>query len=250
LSAALFCTNPKCFAQELERLIHFASKDALNIDGLGDKIVEQLMNEGLIKNPADIFSLTKGDLEPLERFAEKSADNLINAIEKAKNTTLARFIYALGIRHVGEESALRLAKQFNTIEKLINANEDQLLEVNDIGPRVAEEIVKWFKDKENLRLVEELIKNGVTIQVQSSSAKADKVQKFVDATFVVTGTLHSMTRNEAKNKIRELGGEVCESVSKKTSYVVVGENPGSKYEKAKELGVKILNENKFIEMLM
>ncbi len=245
-SVALFCTNPKCYAKELENLIHFVSKDAFDIDGLGEAIVEQLVDEGIIKNAADIFTLTQGDLEPLDRFAEKSAENLILAIEKSKNTTLNRFIYALGIHHVGEETALRLAKHFGSLENIMVASLEELQQVNDIGPRVAESICEWFKEEENIRLVKSLLVNGVKIK---SLPTQTGQQKLSGLTFVLTGSLESMSRDEAKEKIRALGGEMSESVSKKTSYVVVGAEPGSKYEKAKESGVKILKENEFLELV-
>jgi len=243
---ALVCTNKKCFAQEIERIRHFVSKDAFDIDGLGEKIVEQLMNEGLIKNPADLFTLTKGDLEPLERFAEKSADNLIEAIVKAKIQPLNRFIYALGIRHVGEETAIRLAQHYGTLQKLMSASLEDLQEVNDVGPRVAESIFEWFSDKDNQKLVEELQKNGV--QVTSYKLQVTK-QRLSGQIFVLTGSLESMSRDEAKKKIRALGGEMSESVSKKTSYVVVGSEPGSKYQKAVDLGVRVIKEKEFLELL-
>jgi len=244
---ALICKNPKCFAQESERIRHFASKHAFDIDGLGDKIVEQFMNVGLIKNPADIFTLTKGDLEPLERFAEKSAENLINAIEKAKKVTLPRFIFSLGIQHVGEETAIRLANHFHNLENIMSASLEELQQVNDVGPRVAESLSEWFQSRENKKLIEELVKNGVKIEVQKLSNK--EIKKLSGLTFVLTGTLQTMTRDEAKEKIRALGGEVSESVSKKTSYVVAGESAGSKLQKAQKLGVKIIDEKKFSELI-
>jgi len=246
-SVALFCTNAKCFAKQLENIRHFVSKDAFDIDGLGEKIVEQLMNEGLVKNPADLFTLTKGDLEPLERFAEKSADNLIEAISKAKIQPLNRFIYGLGIRHVGEETAIRLAKHFTKLENILSANFEELQNVNDIGPRVAEEIFNWFRDKDNLKLIEELRENGVKIK----DLKIERLKdlKFAGMTFVLTGSLQSMSRDEVEEKIRELGGKISSSVSKKTSYVIVGSEPGSKYQKAEVLGIKILNELEFKKLL-
>ncbi len=245
-SAALFCTNTKCYAKELENLIHFVSKDAFDIDGLGERIVEQLMDEGIIKNAADIFALTQGDLEPLDRFAEKSAENLIAAIEKSKNTTLNRFVYALGIHHVGEETALRLAKHFGSLKKIMGASLEELKKVNDVGPAVAESIGEWFGEKENIQLVESLLANGVKIK---SLPVPSGQQKLAGLTFVLTGSLETMSRDEAKQKIRALGGEMSESVSKKTSYVVVGAEPGSKYEKARELRVKILEEKEFLNLL-
>jgi len=244
-SAALFCTNSKCYAKELESLIHFVSKDAFDIDGLGEAIVEQLMNEGIIKNAADIFVLTQGDLEPLDRFAEKSAENLILAIAKSKNTTLNRFVYALGIHHVGEETALRLAKHFGSLDKVISATLEELQQVNDVGPAVAESIYEWLREKENIKLVKSLLINGVKIKSLATTGQ----QRLTGLTFVLTGSLESMSRDVAKEKIRALGGDMSEAVSKKTSYVVVGAEPGSKYEKAKELGIKILDEKGFVELL-
>ncbi len=245
-SVGLFCTNSKCYAQEAERLKHFASKHAFDIDGLGEKIVEHLMNEGLVKNPADIFALTKGDLEPLERFAEKSADNLINSIEKAKKVTLQRFVYSLGIRHVGEETAIRLANHFSSLDKIMEAGLEELQKVNDIGPRVAESLKEWFEEKENRELIKDLLKNGVKIRnLQPTTYNL----QLTGQTFVLTGTLSTMTRDEAKEKIRQLGGEVSESVSKKTNYVVAGENAGSKLERARTFGVKIIDEKKFVELI-
>ena len=190
--------------------------------------------------------MTKGDLEPLERFAEKSADNLINSIEKAKKVTLARFVYSLGIRHVGEETAIRLAAHFYSLEKIMDASLEELQKVNDIGPRVAESLNEWFQSKENKKLVEELVENGVKIE---DVGRRTYDLRLANKVFVLTGTLITMTRDEAKDKIRELGGEVSESVSKKTNYVVAGENAGSKLQKAQVFGVKILNEKEFINLL-
>ena len=204
------------------------------------------MNAGLIKNAADIFNLKKGDLEPLERFAEKSAENLVNAIESAKKITLTRFVYAIGIRHVGEETASRLAQHFESINKIMDASLEQLIEVPDIGPRVAESIREFFSDRENRKLVEELIRKGINIRT-TKNTKVRK-RKFEGKIFVLTGTLSTMTRDEAKEKIRQLGGEISGSVSKKTDYVVAGKNPGSKFEKAKKLRISILDEANFIRM--
>ena len=245
-SAGLFCMNKKCFAKELKNIIHFVSKKAYNIDGLGKKIVEQLVEEGIIKNVADIFTLTKGDLEPLERFAEKSADNLIESIKKAKQVTLPRFIFALGIGHVGEETGITLANQFGSLNKIMKASLEDLQNINDVGPRVAQSLFEYFRDEENKKLIEELLENGIKIVSQNSKVKS---QKFLGMTFVLTGSLENMTRDEAKDKIRELGGSVSGSVSKKTDYVLVGKDPGSKYEKAKSLGVEILDENEFNKLL-
>lgn len=245
-SAALFCSNTVCYARTLGNLKHFISKKAFDIDGLGGKIVEQLVHEGLIKNAADIFTLAKGDLEPLERFAEKSADNLIASIERAKNITLPRFLFGLGIRHVGEETAVRLADHFGALEKIMNASEKSLAGVPDIGPRVAESIAAYFSNTKKRALVEALQKNGVRIKRQQAKAVHGVL---AGKTIVLTGTLDSLTRDEAKEKIRARGGDVSGSVSKKTDYVVAGEEPGSKYEKAKQLGVRIINEKAFLRLL-
>lgn len=247
-SAALFCTNPRCFAQEKECIIHFVSKKAFDIDGLGEKIVEQLMNEGLIKNVADIFTLKQGDLEPLERFAEKSAVNLIQAIQTAKKVTLSRFIFALGIRHVGEETAFRLAEEFGTIDRVMDVSLDELKKVSDVGPRVAGSIHKFFQGMESRKMIKELRKNGVMIEKQKKK-EAKKQGKLSGKSFVLTGTLETLTRDEAKEKIRSFGGDISESVSKKTNYVVVGKEPGSKFIRAKSLGVTILTGDKFLELL-
>ncbi|MFH1286821.1 MAG: NAD-dependent DNA ligase LigA [Candidatus Magasanikbacteria bacterium] len=245
-SAALFCENKKCYAQELRRIGHFVSKKAFNIDGMGKKIVEQLVQEGLVKNVVDIFSLTKGDLEPLERFAEKSAENLVDSIESAKDVTLARFIFGLGVRHVGEETAIALANVFGSLEKIMSASLGELTSVEDVGPRVAESLREYFDRKENQLLVSDLQKNGVKIKRLEHKVKGKKLS---GKTFVITGTLQLFTRDEAKDEIREFGGSVSDSVSKKTDYVVVGENPGSKATKARDLGVKLLNESEFKKLI-
>jgi len=244
-TAALYCSNPRCYAQELERIRHFASKHAFDIDGLGEKIVEQLVDEGLIKNAADLFTLKKGDVEVLEGFGEKSAENLVSAIETAKSVTLARFIFALGISHVGEETAIRFADHFKKFEKFQIASVEELTEVPDVGPRVAEAVVNFFAEKENQKLIEELFANG--IDVKQPKPKTTN-QKFAGKSFVFTGTLEKMTRDEAQDLVRNLGGDVSGSVSLKTSYVVAGESAGSKLDKARAFGVKILTEDEFLKM--
>ena len=244
-SVALFCSNKQCYAQELARIIHFVSKKAFNIDGLGKKIVEQLVQEGLIKDVSDIFTLTKGDLEPLERFADKSAENLIASIEKAKDVTLSRFIFSLGIRHVGEETAIALAKHFKDLKKIITADKQEFAVVDDIGPRVADSLHGFFSDKKNVDVIEKLLEYGVMPKSVTSTQKYTLNNK----TFVLTGTLESLDRDEAKRLIRAHGGNVSGSVSKKTDYVVVGENPGSKLSKAKDLGVTVLSEKQFKSLL-
>ena len=239
-----YCSNPKCFAIRKRYLYHFVSKKAFDIEGLGPKIIDQLLDEGLIRDATDIFKIKKGDLVSLERFAEKSSQNLIDAIEKAKEIPLARFIYALGIRHVGEETANILAIRFGSIENLEKATLEELKKIPDIGEVVAESIYKWFKDKANLNFIKELLEAGVKI-IPPKKIK----MKLKGKTFIFTGALKSMTRDEASEKVRLLGGDVSSSVSKNTDYVVVGENPGSKYEKAKKIGVKTIDEKEFLKLI-
>lgn len=242
---AYYCTNRGCYAQQIEAMIHFVSKTAFDIAGLGPKILEQLQQADLIKTPADIFLLTEDDLRPLERFAEKSAQNLVAAIAKSKKVSLAKFIYALGIRHVGEETAIALSQSSQSLEKLQSAGLDELTEIEDVGPKVAESIFDWFRQKENIKLIDELQKNGVKI-INPEKKAAGRLQGKV---FVLTGELENYSRNEAKEKIRSLGGDVSSSVSQNTDYVVAGENPGSKYDKAKQLSVKIISEEEFKKLI-
>lgn len=239
----IYCSNPNCFAKEQEKLFHFVSKGGMNIDGLGPKILEQLMNEGLVSDAADLYELKIGDLEPLERFGEKSAKNIIEAIENSKHIPLAKFLYALGIRHVGEETAFDLANHFASLEKLKQASKEELMKVSDIGEVVAESLVEYFEDKKNLRLIDDLLEH----------IKIDKIEKakqtLAGKTFVLTGSMETLTRDQAKEKIRVLGGDVSSSVSKNTDYVVAGSDPGSKFEKAKKLGVKIISEKDFLKLI-
>jgi len=239
-----YCSNKNCFVVQKRCLYHFVSKKGFDIVHLGPKIIDQLIEEGLIESPADIFKLKEGDLIPLERFAEKSAQNLIEAIEKAKTIPLEKFIYALGIRYVGEETANTLAQYFGSLEKIKNATLEELKEVPDVGEKVAESLYQWFRDKKNLKLIEDLIKAGV--KIISPKKTGTKLQ---GKTFVFTGALNSMSREEATEIVRMLGGKVSSSVSKNTDYVVVGENPGSKYELAKKLGVKTIKEEEFLNLI-
>lgn len=244
--AAYRCKNLKCFAVELRSLGHFVSKTAFDIDGLGPKILEKLMSEGLVKNPADLFTLKVGDLEPLERFAEQSAKNVIESIDQSKAITFSRFIYALGIRNVGEQTAIDLAEKFRSIEKLESASLDEINAIYDIGPIVAKSIYQYFQAKHNLDFVHDLIKNGVKIK---SEPKVEKKEGVAGKTFVFTGGLENMTRDEAKALVRKFGGEISESVSKKTDYVVAGEEAGSKLEKADKLGVRVISEDQFLKLI-
>lgn len=243
---AYYCSNRNCSAIQREKLYHFVSKKAFDIDGLGPKIMDALINNGLVKDAADIFSLKKEDVEPLERFAEKSASNLIEAVNQKKKIELNRFIFALGIHHVGEETAIDLAKQFGSIEKLSRAPLENLRKIRDIGGVVSESVYNWFHDKKNQELLKKFEKAGLKIIGQKPKAKS---QKLNGKTFVLTGILESMTRDEAKEKIREQGGDISESVSPKTSYVIVGKDPGSKLKKAQELGVKIITEKEFKKLI-
>jgi DNA ligase (NAD+) len=240
---AIYCPNQKCFARSLKKIKHFVSKRAMDIDGLGDKIIEKLLEEGLIRDAADLYELEAGDILPLERFAEKSASNLIAAIDKSRRVPLARFLYALGIRHVGEETAIDLANNFGDILEIKILKKDELEKVYDIGGVMAESIADWFFDKSNLDFLERLLKNIDIVKPKVINKVWEGIK------FVLTGTLEALTRDEAKEKIRLLGGDVASSVSKETDYLVSGADPGSKYEKAKKLGVKVIDEAEFLKML-
>ena len=236
----------KCFLVRREKFYHFVSKGAFDISGLGPKIVDRLLEEGLVEDPADLFSLTEGDIAPLARFGEKSAENLIREIQEKKEIDLPRFLYALGILHVGEETAIDLAEHFGTLEKLARAEADKLLTVPQIGDIVARSLYGWFRDKANSAFVKKLAHAGVRPKHFSVSRKP---KKFAGLSFVLTGTLESMTRGDAKQKIREFGGNTSESVSKKTSFVVAGSDPGSKLDDAKRLGVRVVSEKTFLSMI-
>lgn len=253
----LKCPNPACGARHREQLYHFVSRGAFNIEGLGPKIIDRFMDEGLIDDAADIFDLRADDIKALPRFGEKSAENIITEIAGKKTIELPKFIYSLGILHVGEETALLLAKQISKSEtrnskpnELLRALQtlslDDLQKIPDVGPKVSQSIYDWFRDARNIALLKKLDSLGIEI--------VDSRQQTVNSglsgkTFVLTGTLPSMDRETAKAKIRALGGDISESVSKKTSYVVAGADPGSKKEKAEKLGVPILNEAEFLKLI-
>jgi len=245
--AVLRCTGGLyCQAQRKEAIKHFASRKAIDVDGLGDKLVEQLVDEGLIKTPADLFKLTELDVSTMERMGKKSADNLIKGLEIAKNTTLAKFIYSLGIREVGETTAANLALHFLAFDAIKSANEEQLQQVPDVGVIVAKNIVNFFAQSHNLDVVNELemIMSWPDIEV-----KSDDELPLKDQTFVLTGTLSQMGRNEAKAALQALGAKVSGSVSTKTHYLVAGEKAGSKLTKAQDLGIKILTEDEMIALI-
>lgn len=237
------CLNKNCFAQKREFFYHFVSKSAFNIVGLGPKIIDRLIEEGLVADPADLFGLKEGDIMPLERFAEKSAQNLISAIQAKKKITFQRFIYALGIRNVGEETSRDLADNFASMEKLEDSSLEELQKIMDIGPIASRSIYDYFREKKNSEFLEKLEKAGVEIEGLRYKVKGLRLAR---KTFVLTGSLETMTREDAKEKIRALGGNVSDSVSRKTDFLVAGKDPGSKYEKAEALGVKILTEREFL----
>jgi DNA ligase (NAD+) len=251
------CSSRQCAAQHRETLYHFVSRAAFNIEGLGPKIIDKFLDEGLISDAADIFELQQGDIAALERFGEKSAENIVNEVAQKRRVTLARFLYALGILHIGEETAVALARHltFPHAEGLIaikdiaktfeNLSVEELQEIPDVGPKVAQSIYEWFHERRSVELLARFANAGVEV----AAAPRRVVGALEGKSFVITGSLESMSREEAKEKIRALGGDPSESVSKKTSYVVVGVEPGSKYEKAKKLGVTILNEKDFLALL-
>ncbi len=242
---ALYCTNKKCEGSQRESLAHFVKRGAFEIDGLGDKIIEQLMSEGLVSVPADLFELTFEDLIGLDRFAEISAKKLIVHITRAKKITLDKFIYALGIRHVGEESAARLARHYKTLAALTQATAEELQAVEGVGDKVAESIAEYFGDAAHLHQLERMQKHGVEIGHMPEITDGP----LASTTFVFTGTLGAMSRPQAAEEVKKRGGTASDTLSSKITYLVVGDDPGSKAEKAKKLGVTILTEAEFLAIL-
>jgi DNA ligase (NAD+) len=240
------CVNAACPAKRRESLLHFASRHAMDIDGLGDKIVDQLVAKGLVKDIADLYTLKLDTLIDLERFAEKSAQNLIDEIEASKKASLARLIYALGIRMIGERTGQLLAAHFSSLDELAAATEEQLLEVGEVGPKVAASIAEFFSEPANQKIIKKLDKLGVK---PTAEKRVVKSQKFAGKSFVFTGGLGNRSREAAAELVQQHGGKISSSVSKKTDYVVVGTDPGSKYDKAKELGVQILTESEFDKLI-
>jgi DNA ligase (NAD+) len=240
-SGGLFCP-----AQLKESIKHFVSRKAIDIDGLGDKLVEQLVNQQLVKTPADIYSLDMAALVGLERMAEKSALKLLSAIQQSKTTTLARFIYALGIREVGEATALNLANHFASLDKLQQASIEQLLQVVDVGTVVAEHLHSFFAEPHNQQVITALLAAG--INWPAIEQQADTEQPLAGQTIVLTGTLTSMGRDDAKMKLQRLGAKVSGSVSNKTHAVIAGDNAGSKLAKATELNVPVWNEQQMLDL--
>lgn len=242
--AAWRCVDRNSMEQIKRKFHHFVSKKSFDIEDCGPKIIDLLLEENLISEYADIFTLKKGDLLLLPRFAEKSVDNLLKSIEKSRNVSLAHLLVGLSVPQVGEETAIDLSKHFKTIEKLREAKYEELEVLSGVGPIIARSIVEFFKNKENAKIV-----NNLLNEIKLAKEKENKSSLFANNKFVVTGTLPSLSRDEAKDIIRQNGGLVSESVSKETSYLLCGENPGSKLEKARELGVKILNEKDFLSLL-
>ncbi len=240
-SVAFYCTNKNCPARERRGLQHFVN--IYEIYEIGPKILDRLKDEGLITDAADLFTLEKSDLSGLERFGEKSADNIISSIESHKKVSLWRFVYALGIIHVGEQTAQDLANHFETLDKIIKAKEEDFGRIENIGPVVTKSIYEFFRDERNINFINKLLENGIVVYQQKVESK-----KLVNKIFVLTGTLNSLSREEAKKKILVEGGRVSSSVSKNTNYVIAGDEPGSKYNDAISLGVTVLDEKEFLKL--
>jgi DNA ligase (NAD+) len=248
---ALRCINPQCPAQIKEGLIHFVSRNAMNIDGLGERVVAQLFQEGLIKDVADLYRLTREKLLQLERMGEKSTDKLLHAIEQSKQNSLERLLFGLGIRHVGAKAAKTLAQAFETIEQLQQASKDELIAINEIGDKMADAVVTYFENEDVQQLMNELISLGVNMTYKGPKlVRAEESDSYLAGkTIVLTGKLEQLTRNEAKEGIEARGGKVTGSVSKSTDLVVAGEAAGSKLQKAQELNIEVWNEARLIEEL-
>jgi DNA ligase (NAD+) len=241
----LRCVNYNCSAQVKERLLHFASKNAMDIDYLGPAIIEQLVDEGLVENFSDIYKVNTLSLVKLDRMAEKSAKNLLEAINKSKSAGLARLIYALGVRHVGQRAGIVLARHFHSMTNLQNAKIEELEFVMEIGEVVAKSLEDFFSHESNISEIICLNKLGLKMEVKGEVVGDELLGK----QFVLTGSLDSFTRDEAKNKISALGGRITSNVSKKTDYIIVGLDPGSKADKAKKLGIDVINEQTFKKMI-
>lgn len=244
--AALRCCNPDCPNQLLRNLIHFCSRDAMDIEGMGTAVLETFVNEGMIKTAADIYTLDRDKIASIERMGEKSADNLIAAAEKSKQNDLARLIYALGIRHIGQKAGALLSDRFGTMDALINATAEEIAEIEGFGLIMAKSVEEFFSHEESRKLIEDLKALGVNMESQKKIVD----MRFEGKTFVLTGTLSKYTRSEATKIIESFGGKASGSVSKKTSYVLAGEDAGSKLKKANDLGVTVISEEEFAELIM
>jgi len=240
------CVNAACPAKLKESLLHFAGRHAMNIDGLGEKIVDQLVEKKMVKDVADLYALKQDEVAELERMAEKSAQNLLEEIAASKKNALSRLIFALGIQFVGERTGQLLAEHFSSLEEFAAAKTEELENVNEVGPKVAASIVEFFSEAANRKIIKKLRDQGVRPTAEKREVKS---QKLAGKSFVFTGGLANRSREEAGELVLQHGGKVSGSVSKKTDYVVVGTDPGSKYEKAKELGVTVLSESEFEKLL-
>jgi len=259
--AAYKCLDPQCFVRKFKNMLHFVSKAAFDMPGLGPKILNKFIQGGLVKDAADLFTLTQGDIAPLERFAEKSAQNIVDSIKAAKTVPLHKFLFALGILQVGEKAAQELALSLNRrlakekkapkienyLKMIQNMSVQELQQLPDFGPKISQSIYDYFQNSDNVKLLKKLGNADVAIEAGAKETAGVKLQGRI---FVFTGTLADITREEAKEMVIQKGGEVSESVSKKTSYVVAGLEPGSKYEEAKKLGVKILSEKEFLKIIL
>jgi DNA ligase (NAD+) len=244
--SAFRCINASCPARLKEGVFHFASKRAMNIDGLGEKLIDQVVEKGLVKDLADLYTMSEEDWASLDRMAKKSAANIVSSLKKSKQITLSRFIHALGVRLVGEHTADVLARTFQSLDRLMEAREEDLVKIHEIGPEVAKSVSGFFSEKKNRDLIQKLLNVGLTpISPESSSAGV-----FSGKTFVITGTLSSFTRDEAREKIQSLGGRVTSAVTQNTDYLVYGDNPGSKLTKATEIGTPSLSEKEFNELIL
>ena len=239
------CLNSSCSGQLKERLKYFAGRGQMDIETLGSSLIEQLVDIGLVKNFADLYKLDKSDLIELERMAEKSADNVITAIETSKARPLWRFVTALGIRHIGGQSAQILAEHFGSLDKLMEATQEELADIDQIGPTMAKSVYEYFRGSKNKQVIDELLSEGV----KPEQPHTRRSEKLAGKTIVVTGTLENFTRQQIEQAIRQAGGKSSSSVSKKTDFVLVGDNPGSKLDKARKLGVKVIDEKQFMELL-
>jgi len=245
--AASRCTGMACPARLWEGLIHFASRNAMDIAGLGPSVINQLLSAGLVRDPADLYALRYENLEPLEHLGPKSARNLLAAIESSKKNSLSRLLFALGIRHVGERAAKILAERYVSLEAIMEATEEELIAIPEIGPGIASSIREFFSEKQNLQAIDKLVQAGVN--TFSQTGRKDGYQPLAGKVFVLTGALESFSRQEAQELVESLGGKVSSSVSRNTDYVVAGENPGSKYDKAVSLGITVLDEKEFTNLL-
>ena len=245
-----FCLNPNCDARKIESIIHFASKDAMDIEGLGEKVAEEFFGEGFFRNISEIYALFehRDDIINLEGWKEKSVDNLLDAIEKSKANSLERVLFGLGIKEVGEKMAKTLSRIYHNIDNLMKATEEELLEIPDVGPILAHSLVTWFSKEENIALIDSLKQVGVNFEYRGSTTKAAN-SYFSGKTVVLTGTLASMGRKEATNKLEDLGAKVTGSVSKATDVVIAGTEAGSKLDKANALGITVLNEEEFLTLI-